>query len=349
MNAHARPPKPARVLLAASTGGHLVQLHKLSDRLPFGAAEPLWVSFDTPQSRDLLAGRDVVFLPHIDPRGVLRVLRGGWHVRRLLREHHVTHAYSTGAGIALAVLPMAAARGVECHYIESATRTRGISLSGRLLQLFPRVHLWTQYRSTARGRWRYAANVFDVYSPGAERLPGAPLRVLVTVGTLRQYSFRRLLERLVTVMPVDAEVTWQTGSTDVTGLPVPVVRALGSRELQDLMRQADVVVSHAGVGSALDALDAGHCPLVVPRRRAHGENIDDHQGDLAEHLAANDLVVAAEVDEVSAALILAAARRSTTRRGVDPLDLPPSPGGRRGALTRRARSNGARSARPSRT
>jgi UDP-N-acetylglucosamine--N-acetylmuramyl-(pentapeptide) pyrophosphoryl-undecaprenol N-acetylglucosamine transferase len=37
----------------------------------------------------------------------------------------------------------------------------------------------------------------------------------------------------------------------------------------ELMEQADVVVSHAGVGSIMCALQAGHVPVVFPRLKRY--------------------------------------------------------------------------------
>jgi UDP-N-acetylglucosamine transferase subunit ALG13 len=50
------------------------------------------------------------------------------------------------------------------------------------------------------------------------------------------------------------------------------------------MAGADIVVSHAGAGSALSALRAGRMPLIASRRAALGEAGDDHQQELADEL-----------------------------------------------------------------
>lgn len=56
-------------------------------------------------------------------------------------------------------------------------------------------------------------------------------------------------------------------------------------EIVESMREADAVVCHAGAGSILCALRAGHVPVVVPRLRRFGETVDDHQVELAGVLA----------------------------------------------------------------
>jgi UDP-N-acetylglucosamine transferase subunit ALG13 len=84
--------------------------------------------------------------------------------------------------------------------------------------------------------------------------------------------------------------------------------------MRQAMREADVVVSHAGVGSALAAMQAGRRALYVPRRRAHGEHIDDHQVAMARELQVRDLVFAREADAVTLADLDTAASWSVTGR-----------------------------------
>jgi UDP-N-acetylglucosamine transferase subunit ALG13 len=45
-----------------------------------------------------------------------------------------------------------------------------------------------------------------------------------------------------------------------------------------------VLIAHAGVGSVLVALTAGRRPILVPRLRAYGEAVDDHQLEFARKL-----------------------------------------------------------------
>jgi len=68
--------------------------------------------------------------------------------------------------------------------------------------------------------------------------------------------------------------------------------------LMQLMKEADVVVSHAGCGTMLDALSLGHFPVVVARRRALGEHVNDHQLELLDALEQADRIVA--VRDISA-------------------------------------------------
>ncbi|MCU1432329.1 MAG: glycosyl transferase family 28 [Actinotalea sp.] len=295
------------VLLTASTGGHLAQLHQLRPRLVRPDDEVIWMTFDSPQSRSLLEGEQVVHLPYVSQRDVRGVLRAAATARRALRGRPPQRAISTGSAIALAVLPVARALGADCLYVESAARSAGPSLTGRLLSHMPGVRTETQYAGWASTRWPQHVSVFDDFHAGARHGVGSPLRVVVTLGTL-DFGFVALVEALVRALPADADVLWQLGGTPVpAALGGRAVAALPHADLLTAMEQADLVVAHAGVGSALAALSVGRRPVLVPRRAARREHVDDHQVQIARELASRGLAVHLEVDGVTAAALTAAA------------------------------------------
>ncbi len=93
---------------------------------------------------------------------------------------------------------------------------------------------------------------------------------------------------MVELLPADASVCWQTGDTDpavLTRLGVDGARTLDAAILERAVREADLVVCHAGTGSALMAMGAGTMPVLVPRDPTFGEHIDAHQAELADRLA----------------------------------------------------------------
>lgn len=292
-------------LFVSTTGGHLAELESLGRRLPPTEGE-LWVTHDNAQSRALLAGRDVHFVPYVGvrrPHDVLRCLPDAVRLRR----SGVTRAISTGSGIALGYLPYLAARGVECHYIESAARVAGPSLTGRVLQHIPAVRCYTQYPGWSGPRWAFSGNIFDRYTAGPPRAPGTgPVRVVVTVGTAVEYPFTRLVTTLTPLLARDGElaratgrpveVLWQTGCTPAPGHDVRPF--LGADELAAACARADVVIGHAGLGTTVTALEAGRAPVLAVRRTAAGEAGDDHQAQLGHELTRRGLAVVREADAV---------------------------------------------------
>ncbi|QQR92039.1 MAG: hypothetical protein IPJ88_13050 [Myxococcales bacterium] len=85
---------------------------------------------------------------------------------------------------------------------------------------------------------------------------------------------------------------------------------LAREELLIKMKQADAVISHGGCGSLLDAISAGHCPIVVPRLARFGEIVNDHQLELAEQLVAEEkALLARDIAEVEKLIPIAKNRK----------------------------------------
>lgn len=299
-------------LLIASTGGHLKQLHQLYKRLGGVSGPYRWVTFDTPQSRSLLGEEKVDFVPFVGGRDPVNVTRNLAHAHRILRDREVGTVVSTGSAVALPFFLVARARRLRCHYIESAARIEGPSLTGRLISGIPGVCLYAQYPAWARGRWNFRGSVFDSFTcvEDPNRVKGYIGKVVVTLGTYRGYGFPRLVRRLLEILPREASVQWQTGDTDVGKFGISGHYAIPERDLTDAMREADVVVAHAGVGAALAAFEVGKCPVLVPRRSSLGEHVDDHQSQIARQLAERGLSVSVDANELRYDDLIEAAGKS---------------------------------------
>lgn len=300
--------------MAASGGGHLSELFHLRDRLPFDPGEVTWFTPDTPQSRSLLAGEQVVFAHDAPPRDWRAALRNARLAAAMCRRMRFGAAISTGASIAVSALPAARRHGAETAFLESAARVAGPSLSGRMLAGVPGIHTYCQSPQWADARWQYAGSVYEGFAPGPLREVPGITRVVVTLGSQRDYAFDRLVARLVEVLPADAEVLWQTGATDGSRHGINSVSTMPADELQAAMAAADLVVAHAGVGSTLAALDTGAHPVLVARRAGYGEHVDDHQLEIAAQLDGLGLATSCEPAEISTEVLLGAARRTVTRR-----------------------------------
>jgi UDP-N-acetylglucosamine--N-acetylmuramyl-(pentapeptide) pyrophosphoryl-undecaprenol N-acetylglucosamine transferase len=287
-------------LLIASTGGHLTELVLLAPRLSPPAREELWVTFDSKQSRTLLAGRNVQFIRDTPPRDWRGVLANIKTARRMLASSSIETVVSNGAGVALSFLPLARAKGIPTHYIECSARTEGPSVTGRILQRIPGIHLYTQHQDLVNGRWSYAGSVFDSYERVDLPTPRSLQKVVVTIGTL-DFSFRRLLDRLKAVLPRQADVVVQAGpdSARIDWPGASVETMMAPDELGFAMKQADVVITHAGIGSALMAFEAGKSPILVPRRKSYAEHVDDHQMQIARRFGDRGLAVVADASMIS--------------------------------------------------
>jgi len=133
--------------------------------------------------------------------------------------------------------------------------------------------------------------------------------IFLTVGT-NEAPFDRLL-RAAEALSGTEELVVQHGASSYRPAGASCVPFLPFDALVEHVREASIVVTHAGVGSIAVALTNGKTPLVVPRRRSFGEAVDDHQVALAHRLASGGLVVA--VDDPSSLPEAVAAFRGDTR------------------------------------
>lgn len=111
--------------------------------------------------------------------------------------------------------------------------------------------------------------------------------IFATCGS-SHYGFDRMMEALAAVPAQELEV--QHGPSQ----PPPGAVGMPFLPFDDLVAKiqaADTVVSHAGVGSILCAIRAGHTPLIFPRLKRYGETVDDHQEELADALARKGTVM----------------------------------------------------------
>lgn len=82
----------------------------------------------------------------------------------------------------------------------------------------------------------------------------------------------------------DVEVRAQIGPGGYKPEHMSWSKFLDPADFQQTVRAADLMVSHAGMGAILSALDAGVPLLVLPRQAARNETRNDHQIATVGHL-----------------------------------------------------------------
>jgi len=131
--------------------------------------------------------------------------------------------------------------------------------------------------------------------------------ILASVGTHGQ-EFPRFFELL---RALDDEIVVQYGHNPPPEGFSHAVPFMAFDEMLAWMYKADVVVTHAGVGSILCARETGHLPIVVPRLAKLGEHVDDHQVEITRTLEKRGHVIAIEeADGLQDAVSQAIARRN---------------------------------------
>ena len=109
--------------------------------------------------------------------------------------------------------------------------------------------------------------------------------IFASLGNARQ-PFNRFLQMVDEAAErAGMRTLLQTGHSTYRPKAADAVDFVTRPEFEELVRAADSVIMHAGVGSVMTALQLGKIPIVVPRRLDHGEHIDNHQFQLAAELS----------------------------------------------------------------
>ncbi|NQX12435.1 glycosyl transferase family 28 [Microbacteriaceae bacterium VKM Ac-2855] len=300
----------SQYLFVCSGGGHLKQLFTLARRFDIDPADQHWVTFDNGLSRSLLADRRVTFSRFAAPRDALPIARNAAMANGILRREKYDGVFSTGSSPAVSFMPLATLRGIPCHYIESAARADGPSMTGKIISKFKNIHTYTQYPVWADERWQFGGSIFDAYTTGPTRDEKPITKAVVSVGTQDGYPFDRIFTALVPLLE-GVETLWQSGTADLSTYGIEGRSSVPHHELQQAVSEADVVIAHAGTGAAVTAIEAGKMPILVPRLAAYGEHIDDHQLQIARELDSRGLAINASVEQLDEALLRRAAAMST--------------------------------------
>ena len=280
------------VLGVASTGGHLAQLERWATILEFSRSSTI-VTFQSPQAKRLERSWNLKYVDYLKPRDGVGAVRALRQLRPILNDANPDVVLSTGAAIALPAAISARAKAVPFVYLESVSRFDGPSLTGKLLRFVPGVDRYCQHPGYGAG-WREVDSLLGLYAVAERPSLGKdrPLRVFVTLGTIRPYGFDRLIATVLSFVTDSDEIIWQLGesspSLDLVGESVAYMT---SEAFDAAVRWADIVVTHAGVGSLLAILEGGRLPLVMARSAAFGEHVDDHQSQVLMRLCSLGLAI----------------------------------------------------------
>jgi beta-1,4-N-acetylglucosaminyltransferase len=125
--------------------------------------------------------------------------------------------------------------------------------------------------------------------------------IFVTVGT-HTVGFDRLIRAVDEYASVcDEEVVIQRGSSTYLPSFAKSFAWETSERIDGFIRDAQVVISHAGAGSVMQVLQVGRPLILAPRLKRYGEHHDDHQLELARALAAQHRAVV--LQQISAAAL----------------------------------------------
>ena len=121
--------------------------------------------------------------------------------------------------------------------------------------------------------------------------------IFVTVGTER-FPFDRLVSAVDGLKDVfqGESIYMQIGSG--TYIPsCPYERFITYGEFCNKIREARIVISHAGAGTLLMCSEYGKIPIMMPRKQCFAEHVDDHQRMLADRMVERGRIILADNSE----------------------------------------------------
>ena len=102
--------------------------------------------------------------------------------------------------------------------------------------------------------------------------------ILVTLGTQKQ-QFTRLLDYIEKANIKD-KIIVQAGYTSYNSKKMEILNFVNYEKMDMLIEEADLVITHGGTGSILNALKKQKKIIACPRLSKFGEHVDNHQEEI---------------------------------------------------------------------
>lgn len=150
------------------------------------------------------------------------------------------------------------------------------------------------------------------------------MSTFVSIGNGTQ-PFTRLLNAVSNILPILPQPVFvQHGATSFSAQACTHQPFVTMGEFEARVRDAQLLIIHAGAGSVIHAIRAGKVPVVMPRLKAHNEIVDDHQLEFVEELERTGKIVAArEPQDLPQAIQLALDLQRKAQAHHQAHELPP--------------------------
>lgn len=106
--------------------------------------------------------------------------------------------------------------------------------------------------------------------------------ILVMLGT-QNNSFHRLLEEMDNLIndgTIEQEVIVQAGYTKYESTNMEIFDLIPKEKLDEFQENADLIITHGGVGSIISSIEKGKKVIAIPRLHEYEEHVNNHQKDI---------------------------------------------------------------------
>ena len=132
--------------------------------------------------------------------------------------------------------------------------------------------------------------------------------ILVLLGT-QNNSFHRLLEEIeknIKDGTIKEEVIVQAGYTKFQSDKMRIIDLISKEQLEQFQDEADLIITHGGVGSIISSVERGKKVIAVPRMHEYGEHVNNHQIEIVKDFNDKGYIIGIEkVEDLKQAIIKA--------------------------------------------
>lgn len=117
--------------------------------------------------------------------------------------------------------------------------------------------------------------------------------ILILLGTQDQ-PFERVLKeisKLIKNKVIKEKVVAQVGCTKYEDNKIEMFDFCSKDEIQNYIKKARIVISHAGVGTITECIENGKKVIVIPRLKKYKEHANDHQVQITKEFAAKEYIL----------------------------------------------------------
>ena len=117
--------------------------------------------------------------------------------------------------------------------------------------------------------------------------------ILVTLGT-QDKTFERLLKAIdkqIKKGNIKDKVIVQAGTTKYESDDMEIFDFISMKKFDELLKEADLVITHGGVGSILGAIRKDKKVIAIPRLSKYKEHTNDHQKQIVKEFVDNKYIL----------------------------------------------------------
>jgi len=120
-----------KLCLVCSSGGHFQQLYSLKKF--WSKYDRFWITFNSEDTRYLLNNEEKFFAYSPTNRNIKNLIRNSFLALKIIIREKPNFVISTGAGVCIPFFYVGKLLGAKVIYIESLTRVKELSLTGKVV------------------------------------------------------------------------------------------------------------------------------------------------------------------------------------------------------------------------